>query len=99
MKPGRERGALTLSEEFFLKELEENDNKLCIKYHVFKNHFDHEYRINGGYIHCDECGERADMERCEECGCGGDGCLIQPEHFSCSVDTTDIQVIRYKKLD
>jgi hypothetical protein len=99
MKPRREQGAdLSLTEEFFLKELNENDNKLCIKYYVFKSHFENEYRINGGYVHCDECGTRADMEQCDECGCGGN-VVAEPTYFSCSVDTEHIQVIKYKKLD
>lgn len=83
-------------EEDFLHHLEQYDNRLCIDNYCYSKLIDDKnYIIDGGFIYCEECGER-------ECVCDNPECENNndqnPQTFKLYITTEHIQITKYTKL-
>lgn len=82
-------------EEDFLEHLEQHDNRLCITHHAYNKLIDDKnYIIDGGFIYCEECGERGC--ECENPECEGNN--QDPQTFRLYITTEHIQIIKKVKI-
>ena len=81
-------------EEEFLDQVERNNGLFVCNSYNFKNLIDDtRYCIDGGFVYCEECGER-------ECVCDNPECdnHQDPQTFKLHVETNHIQITKHTKL-